>query len=141
MENYRKTLLNRIRIFSAYVGFMAFMTITINRFFGDNSFSGFILGVFVGLEILGAVIVLKARKALHDEKVLKEMYIKEHDERMKMIRLKTGSNGVLIILEGLTLAMMVAGFVNKTVFFTLFAVVIFISITMIALKIYYNKKM
>ena len=141
MENYRKKLLNRIRIFATYLGFMAFMTITINQFFGENPFSGFILGAFAALEILGAIMVIRARKALHDEKVLKEMYIKEQDERLKMIRLKTGSNAVPIILAGLILSMMVAGFVNITVFFTLFSVVLFISFTMLALKIYYNRKM
>ena len=141
MENYRETLLKRIRIFAAYVGFMAFMTITINQFLGYNAFSGFILGAFVSLEFLGAIMVIRARIALHDENALKEMYIKEHDERLKMIRLKTGANVMLITFAGLVLAMMVSGFVNITVFFTLLAVVLFISITMIALKIYYNKKM
>lgn len=119
----------------------AFMNITAgtNENISDM-IPGFQLGAFVGLQLIMIVYIAKYRKALKTEEELKKMYIKEHDERTKLITDKIGGVGLNFSLVAITIATIMAGFFNQLVFFTLLAILIFMSLVKGTLKIYYRNK-
>lgn len=73
----------------------------------------------------------------NDEK-LKKQYIRETDERNMMVRQKSASAAMPVIIYGLGIAIIVAGFFNEMVFFTLIGVLFFIGFIVGGLKIFYN---
>ncbi len=99
----------------------------------------FASGFFIGLQSVVIYFMAKYRIALRDEEKLKTLYIEEHDERSRYIAQKTGGFGINIILGGLSLSMLVAVFLNKTVFITLLAALLFCVFVKLALELYYKK--
>lgn len=108
--------------------------------FGDF-FSGFQIGLFLGFAILLIVSTTYIGTVLKDDKKLKEMYIKDTDERNIKISEMTGVKLQQSLCFPLLLATIVAGYFSIEVFFTLLAVVAFISAVTIVRKIYFNKTM
>lgn len=106
----------------------------------DGLTLGFQIGIFIGLEVIMLLWAFRYKKALGDEKLLKALYIQEHDERAQLISGRIGATGFLIVLLGIGLATVVAGFINLTVFLTLMAVLMFSVSVKAALKIYYHRK-
>jgi len=94
----------------------------------------------VGSIAIAIVLMTVYGTALKDEAYLKKMYIKENDERRKLIRTKSRNTAITIILLGLLIAMMISGYFSKVVFFTLLGVEVFIAAVALLLKLYYNKK-
>lgn len=101
---------------------------------------GFQTGIFAGLELILLFILGKNITAMKTDVALKKLYIQEHDERKLMIKQKTGSIGFEIYTIGICFAIIVSGFFNQTVFFTLLGVTVFIEFIQFFLKIYYTKK-
>lgn len=102
--------------------------------------SGFQLGIVLAFEFVFITKLIKYRKALNDENMLKVLYIKETDERSVFIAKKTATLSFNISLSVIAIATIVSGFFNITVFFTLLGVLAFIAITKAVLKMYYKKK-
>lgn len=140
MEKYRETLKFRIRLGGLYCCFMMFPNIILNNLFGEDPFTGFIMGVMLVSEAAVIAIITVYGFALKNKDNLKKLYIKETDERQWFIKCKVSTSGIPVILAGLLLAMMISGYFNKTVFFTLFVVYIFIALVMLFLKLYYKNK-
>lgn len=140
LEKYRKTLKSRIILGGLYCLLMMVPNVILNYFFGDDPFTNFIMGTMVGIEAIIIATIVSYNFALKNEESLKKLYIKEYDERRKLIKLKTGSNAIPIILGGLLIAMMIFGYFSKVVFFTLFGVLIFVAVVILSLKIYYKSK-
>jgi hypothetical protein len=101
-----------------------------------SAFSG---GLSLAAAFLLIRSVAKYTKALCNEEILKELYIAETDERNVMIRAKTGGTAVNIILATLICATIIGGVFNETVFYTLYATLLFVSIVMLIFKFYYKK--
>jgi hypothetical protein len=103
----------------------------------------YILGSSGGLALAAAFLLIRSAakytKALRSEEILRELYIAETDERNVMIRAKTGGMAADIILPTLICAALIGGIFNEIVFYTLFATLLFISIIMLSLKLYYKK--
>lgn len=140
MEKFRDTLKLRIRIGALYCALMLFPNVVLNQLFGGEPFTHFIMGVLTGIEAVIIIWMLIYTYSLKNEGYLRKLYIKEKDERRRLIRTKSGSTGVNIVIAGLLLAMMISGFFNKVVFFTLFGVEIFIAIVLLLVKLYYSRK-
>lgn len=106
----------------------------------EEYINGFQVGIFLSVEIRILYRIIKYRKALNDEEELKKLYIKENDERAKLIRDKIGGDGFLFSVGMVAIGTVIAGFFNETVFFTLFAVTVFMAMILASLKLYYNNK-
>jgi hypothetical protein len=103
----------------------------------------YVSGLGGGLSLAVAFLLIRSvakyTKALCDEEILRELYVAENDERNVLIRAKTGGAAVNIILATLICATLIGGIFNETVFYTLFATILFVSIVMLTLKFYYKK--
>ena len=63
--------------------------------------------------------MFRIRKALKDDKILRGLYIDEHDERKKFIKLKSGSNLIGKIALGIFVISILASYFDMVVFYTL----------------------
>lgn len=100
--------------------------------------SGFQLGLLMVLVIFFLSRVAKYNKALKDEKLLKQIYYKEHDERMSYINQKVGESSMWVTTVIMTISTVITGYFNFTVFCTMIAVTLLQCIIQILLKWYYT---
>lgn len=101
--------------------------------------SGFQLGLLIVLVIYFLNNVVKYNKALKEEKLLKQIYYKEHDERMNYINQKVGESSMWITTVIMTIATVITGYFNFTVFCTMIGVTLLQGIIQILLKWYYTR--
>lgn len=150
MEEFRSRLKRRMKIqimlvvmFLAVVVGSTWLCFGIRTEFSNTTdmMLGFQTGLCSSWMVMMLIGIMKIKKAMKDEKQCKRMYIEEHDERQKMIQLRTGKSAVIIGLFAMILAVYIAGFFNKIVFLTLMAVLVFFSLLVVGVKIYYNKTM
>lgn len=102
---------------------------------------GFQFGIFVGVEVNMIILFVKYKWSLLKEERLKELYIKEYDERDRYIKLQTSQTALLINYKLIAVATIIAGFFDIVVFFTLLFVLLTICLVFIFSKLYYNKKL
>jgi hypothetical protein len=109
-----------------------------------DSIDGFIDGFQTGFTLAFFFIVmffmLRNLTALKDPDKMKKLYISETDERKLFILQKSGSDGMNVIIYGLSVGTAVAGNFNDTVFFTLLAALFFVISVRGFLKLYYRVK-
>lgn len=84
--------------------------------------AGFQLGILCVLLLAFASKLVSYRKALKDEKLLKQIYNKENDERVAYINQQVGKSSLTVTTVLLLIAAIVAGYFNITVFVTILAV-------------------
>ncbi|MCL1965276.1 MAG: hypothetical protein FWF69_09525 [Firmicutes bacterium] len=110
----------------------------------DEHLRGFIQGMQAGMLSCAFAFFLltgiRCRRALMEASRLKRIYIAENDERRRMIRDKIGSVSFLFMMIVLTVATVIFGYYDKTVFFTLLGVTLFVSMTKVGMKLYYQGK-
>lgn len=99
---------------------------------------GFHTGAFIGVELVAVFFITRYSVSLRREELLKKLYIEENDERTKMIMQKSGALGMGICMVGLAIGTIAAGFVDKTVFFSLLGALVFISLVRGFIKVYYH---
>ena len=144
LENYHEVLKKREKLYKSYISF-ALIFWGIGKFLLkdqtklNDSTLGFINGLTLGIEIICVFWVFKIRKALKDDKMLRELYIDEHDERKNFIKLKSGSNLIGKIALGIFVASILASYFNMVVFYTLVITGIFLILVSLSLKIYWRK--
>ena len=80
------------------------------------------------------------KKALKDERFLKEIHIQENDERGNMVVLYANSATYRVSLLLGIIGSLIAGYFNKTVCITIFAFTILQSIIGYIFRSYYNRK-
>lgn len=148
MENYKKMMQQKIAVNAVMfcIGSALFMVGQwgyLSKYKPDGDFGDFISGFQVGLFVILAVWLIASTvyigSALKDDKKLKEMYIEDTDERNMKICELTGISLYQSVCIPLLIAAIVAGYFSVEVFFTLFGVVLFISIVTIVRKIYFCK--
>jgi hypothetical protein len=103
--------------------------------------SSFQLGFLIGIGLVAVFMMFKMGNALKDETKLKILYHEEHDERLSLIRQKSGMPMLAITSCIMIFAGIIAGYVNEIVFFTLIAAAILQIIISLFVKLYYMKKM
>ncbi|WJM05838.1 MULTISPECIES: hypothetical protein [Paenibacillus] len=101
---------------------------------------GFHTGAFIGVEVAIAFFLVRYIKASNNEAELKKQYIEENDERSVMILQSAGTLSAAIILIGLGIASVIAGFFNPLIFYTLLTCLLFVLIVFFALWMYYARK-
>ncbi len=147
MEHFRNALRRRMVLLVMYnivliavVGFGLLLP-TAGQSEGAASFmTGFLLGLYAAVQGALVRLAVKYTAALKNKEKLKAEYIYENDERQKFIQAQIGGTGIHIILGGLTIGTIAAGFLNETVFFTLLCALAFSVLVKGALKIHYNRK-
>ena len=106
----------------------------------QSMWRGFVSGASFAILAFLIFGLVRNIRALHNEKHLKKLYIKEHDERS--IQVWTSARAAAFqafLLLGLV-AIVVAGYFSVTVSITILCCVWFASIIGLLFKLYYNKK-
>ncbi len=107
----------------------------------DDAGSGFILGFSIGLLGLDLILLTKLVIAMRNETALKQLFIKEADERGILIREKTSRYSMVVYSVVLGIACVVSFFVNDVVFLTLFCVMIGMAFVKLVLKAYFTRNL
>lgn len=100
----------------------------------------FLMGLFMGLCILALVYLLKSRKAINDETKLRELYIRENDERKMMIKQRMCQSSLVVIIIGLMFAISIAVYIHLIVAYTLMITAFVMMFIVLGFKIYYSRK-
>lgn len=145
MEKFKEKIRNRNKKATLAVSMISIVYIylsgTTNTLVAMNDFiSGYNLGVFIALQISFIYFITKNNQALKNEKQLKTLYIKENDERTKLIQYKSSMLGISIFIFALLLATTISGFYNSIVFYTLLGVCSVILSILMFVKLYLIKK-
>ena len=106
-----------------------------------SHWNGFITSASCGIFALLFVSLIRNRRALKDEKQLKKLYVKEHDERTIQILTLARNTAMQILLMGGLVAVVIAGYFSITVSLTILACIFTASITSLLLVGYYSKKL
>lgn len=144
LEKYREDLIKKEKIYQAFIGLaMAFLgsgrfLLKGNPIVNDSSL-GFLTGLILGINLICLYLICKTKKALQDKKLLKEMYIKEYDERERFIKLKSASSIISILAVGIFIVSILASYINIIVFYTLAITGGFLLLVGLGLKFYWRK--
>ena len=144
LENYHEVLKKRERLYKSYIS-LALIFWGIGNFLLkdqariNDSALGFVNGLILGVEIICVFWVFRIRKALKDDKILRRLYIDEHDERKKFIKLKAGSNLIGKIALGIFVISVLASYFNMVVFYTIVITGSFLILVSLLLKLYWRK--
>ena len=106
-----------------------------------SHWNGFITGASCGIFAYMLAGLIRNRRALKDEKKLKKLYVKEHDERTIQIVTLARNTAMQILLLGGLVATVIAGYFSITVSLTILACIFAASITSLLLVGYYSKKL
>ena len=123
MQAYRKVIITRMVLLAALALFAAGLG-TYDAFFASDAIRAhnvfaFQCGSTSALGVMALVYVMKYSQALRSDKILRQQYIKAHDERMKAIRAKAGMPLTLYFAVVMIAAGTVIGYWNELIFVTL----------------------
>lgn len=107
----------------------------------NQTTTDFVSGFIVGLLLVLAVYTIRLRNKYKNTTELEKFYIKEHDEREILIRMKSGSNVIRFLSLILLVISIPIGYINETIFFTIVAVIFFNLLISFLLKLYWSKKL
>ncbi len=143
MEEFKKKLKFRFQLCTMYTCSGTMLYFLLQRLTENvPDFSkGMLTGLLVGGDLLAVFYMIRCFVILHDEKKLKEAYIKSADERNKEISKETMRTASVISLMCTGLAIIVTGFFSKTVSITLFIDMTAGALITVLVNLYYNKKM
>lgn len=127
MEKFKKRIRQRIILFSGMLlvamglcvyGFLA-MGNSEGKGMADGIVDGFQFGIIFGIGILALLQIIKLSIVIKDDKEIKSLYNKEHDERLKTIRSRAGMPMLMFTSVLMLIAAIIAGYFNAVVFSTL----------------------
>ena len=107
----------------------------------QSAWFGFVTGASCGIFALMLVYLIRNKRAVKDEKKLKKLYVKEHDERTIQILTLARNTAMQILLLGGLVAVVIAGYFSITVSLTILGCIFVSSITSLLLVAYYSKKL
>lgn len=102
--------------------------------------AGFQLGLYCCLVLIALASLSKYRKALKDDKALKQLYYQENDERLCHINRQVGKSSMKVTIIAMVIATIVAGYFNYTVFITLLCATVLQAMIQNLLKAYYTNR-
>ena len=149
METFRRGLKRKTVLYIIFSGIAIVIIGTLIWFYRikPNSmshvsefFGGFQTGIGGGLLLLMILKVVNNIRIMNNEAKLKEAYIMETDERDQLIKKEIGLACLQIYLFFIALASFVAGFYNQAVSVTLSAVLFFMLVTYILVRLYFQNK-
>ncbi|MCI5874347.1 MAG: hypothetical protein PUJ55_16720 [Clostridiales bacterium] len=103
--------------------------------------SGFQMGLLCALLIVFTYKLMTYRKALTDEKLLKQLYYKENDERECYISQQVGKSSMSITVIVMLILTVIAGYFHEVVFFTMLAATVLQALIQLVLKFYYTNRL
>ena len=107
---------------------------------GSDYTSSLNIGFISGLTAVMFFNILKIRKALKNEKILKQMYVQENDERNLYVMMTASKMALTATIIISAMAGVIASYFNKTVCITLYTVTTAIAIIYLCITAYANKK-
>lgn len=147
MENFKKKLKKRILLSPLLFAIIVLISVfgIIYKARGSNEdiydfITGFHFGFTIGILLVAVFYTIKYSIALRNEEKLRQLYIEEHDERTQYINSQIGGVGMTIIIVGLGIGTVIAGYVNEVMFFTFLGSLLFTLIVKNGLRLYYNNK-
>lgn len=144
MEDFRKKLQKNNKIYLLFILFSTACLIAINTVSvfpaKINQAAEVNTGLFAGLIIISLVNLIRNKKALSDDKILKAMYIRNTDERNNLIMKKASQATFTIIIVGLAVATIVSQYFSAVVSSTLSCCMAFILIVYFSVTAFYNRK-
>jgi len=154
MENYKEKLKKETIILSiclviltafSILGFAAEAgLVPLTPAAGDSHWQsmwrGFMSGAAMGVGGLMLFGLIRNLLAMKDEKKLRKLYVKTHDERQTQLFHNARSAAMSVFLIFGLIAVIVTGYFNTTVSITLLVCVLSCSVTCMLFKLYYNKK-
>jgi hypothetical protein len=148
MKSYKKKITSRMFLCAVIVIISVALIICQNA--GALSFwetikpneavTGFQQGLLTGVCFLALISLFKYSNAVRDEKKLQILHNKEIDERMLLIRQKSGMPMLMITSGIMIFSGIISGYFSETVFFTLIAAAVIQLTIGLGIKIYYLKK-
>ncbi|MFA5524757.1 MAG: hypothetical protein WDA24_10410 [Tissierellales bacterium] len=124
MEQFKMKVKRRITLLS--VGTLGIVVFCVYGFFAmasrtmeDGTFAEFQLGLLFGIGVRAIIEIVKLSMVMKDNKKLKMLYNKENDERLKLIRSKSGMPMLMITSTLMLIAAVISGYFNTVVFLTL----------------------
>ena len=121
-------------------GFIPFFNPTGGNSHWQSMWRGFISGATFGIIIFMVIYLIRNIWALHDEKMLKKLYVKEHDERQIQIWTAARATSMQIFVLGGLVAGIIAAYFSMTVGITIIACVTIHSFIGLFCTIYYDIK-
>lgn len=103
--------------------------------------SGFQKGLLCALLVVFTYKLMSYRKALTDDKLLKQLYYKENDERECYISQQVGKSSMSITVITMLIVTVIAGYFHEVVFFTLLAATVLQALIQLVLKFYYTSRL
>ena len=121
-------------------GILPFFTPTAGDSHWQSKWRGFVSGASFGILALILFGLYRNTKALKNEKELKKLYIKEHDERTFQIWTAARAAALQTFLLAGLAAIVITGYFSITVSITILLCVLSASVMVMIFKIYFNKK-
>ena len=106
----------------------------------QSTWYGYVTGISCGVFAVMAVLLIRNLRAMKDEKKLKVLYIKEHDERMIQIQTLARNTAMQCLLWVGLVASVIAGYFSITVSITIMICTFVSSSVNLLLMTYYNRK-
>ena len=100
----------------------------------------YVVGFFTGLELVSVFYMAMLIRAYRNRDILEKMYTKETDERMILIKMKSGANIIPIFSMVIVIVSLIVAYVSYEAFLALMIVAFVQIILSKTLKIYWSKK-
>lgn len=145
LQNITTALCCVLLAFFTVLGFLGEMGIvSLAPVAGDSHWQsrwrGFISGASFGILALMLFFLVRNLRAMRDEKKLRQLYIRENDERSIQIWTAARAASMQIFLLAGLVACIIAGYFSVTVCITILSCVLTQSLLGMAFKVYYSKK-
>lgn len=121
-------------------GILPFFVPVVGDSHWQSRWRGFVTGASFGILAMMLFGLYKNTKALKNEKELKKLYIKEHDERTIQLFNNARSTAMSVFLISGIVAVIITGYFSATVSITILVCVMACSSMCLWFKLYYNKK-
>lgn len=106
----------------------------------QSMWRGFISGATFGIIIFMVIYLIRNIWALHDEKLLKKLYVKEHDERTIQIWTAARARAMQTFMILGLVSGIIAGYFSMAVCITIIAMTTFQAFTGLFFALYYSYK-
>lgn len=106
----------------------------------QSMWRGFISGATFGIIIFMVICLIRNIRALHDEKLLKKLYIKEHDERTIQIWTAARARAMQTFMILGLVSGLIAGYFSMVVGITIIAMTTLQAFTGLFFALYYSYK-
>ena len=145
LEKYKKEIGFRISIL-VILCIVALLAVIYGNFYLKYKFplkedvTDYVVGFFTGLELVSVFYMAMLVRAYRNRDILEKMYTKETDDRMILIKTKSGPNIIPIFSMVIVIVSLIVAYVSYEAFLALMIVAFVQIIFSKILKIYWSKK-